>query len=142
MGPDPLHVWGGYGVGALVVQRVVWGFVGPRHARFSDFVRSPIVAWVNLRDLLYGRACRNVGHSPGRRNDHCPPGCLTATVTTGLMGYGEQSKGPLAAVLVTDAKANGKPRALNFPSIKKSAWAAASKLSELSGFVRLAAGGT
>jgi hypothetical protein len=44
--------------------------------------------------------------------------CLAATVTTGLMGYGEQSKGPLAAVLVTDAKANGKPRALNFPSIK------------------------
>jgi hypothetical protein len=74
VGPDPLHVWGGYVVGALVVQRVVWGFVGPRHARFSDFVRSPIVAWVNLRDLLYGRACRNVGHSPGRRNDHCPPG--------------------------------------------------------------------
>jgi hypothetical protein len=68
--------------------------------------------------------------------------CLAATVTTGLMGYGEQSKGPLAAVLVTDAKANGKPRALNFPSIKKSAWAAASKLSKLSGFVRLAAGGT
>ena len=68
--------------------------------------------------------------------------CLAATVTTGLMGYGEQSKGPLAAVLVTDAKGNGKPRALNFPSIKKSAWAAASKLSELSGFVRLAAGGT
>jgi hypothetical protein len=59
--------------------------------------------------------------------------CLAATVTTGLMGYGEQSKGPLAAVLVTDAKANGKPRALNFPSIKKSAWAPASKLSELSG---------
>jgi hypothetical protein len=32
------------------------------------------------------------------------PVCLATTVTTGLMGYGEQSKGPLAAVLVTDAK--------------------------------------
>ena len=45
--------------------------------------------------------------------------CLAATVTTGLMGYGEQSKGPLAAVLVTDATANGKPRALNFPVHKE-----------------------
>ena len=34
--------------------------------------------------------------------------CLAATVTTGLMAYGEQGKGPLAAVLVTDATANGK----------------------------------
>ena len=114
-------MWGGYVVGALVVQRVVWGFVGPRHARFSDFVRSPIVAWVNLRDLLYGRACRNVGHSPGRRNDHCPPGLPGRDGDDWTHGLRRASKGPLAAVLVTDAKANGKPRALNFPSIKKSA---------------------
>jgi cytochrome b len=32
--------------------------------------------------------------------------CLAATVTTGLMAYGEQGKGPLAAVLATDANAN------------------------------------
>ena len=33
--------------------------------------------------------------------------CLAATVTTGLMAYGEQGKGPLAALMVTDANANG-----------------------------------
>jgi cytochrome b len=65
VGPDPLHVLGGYVVGALVVQRVVWGFVGPRHARFSDFVRKPIVAWVNLRDFLYGRAWSKSRTQPG-----------------------------------------------------------------------------
>ena len=106
--PDPLHVWGGYVVGLLVVVRVLWGFVGPRHARFSDFVRSPIVALAYFRDLLYGRARRYVGHSPaGGAMVIALLVCLAATVTTGLMAYGEEGKGPLAAVMVTGANANG-----------------------------------
>jgi len=32
--------------------------------------------------------------------------CLAATVATGLMAYGEEGKGPLAAVMVIDANAN------------------------------------
>jgi cytochrome b len=104
---DALHVWGGYIVGAIVLLRVGWGFVGPRHARFGDFVRSPIVAVAYFRDLLYGRARRYVGHSPaGGAMVIALLVCLTATVATGLFAYGEEGKGPLAAVLVTDANAN------------------------------------
>jgi cytochrome b len=105
-GADPLHVWGGYVVVVVVVLRVVWGFVGPRHARFSDFVRSPIVALAYFRDLLYGRVRRYVGHSPaGGAMVIALLVCLAATVTTGLMAYGEQGKGPLAVVM-TNANAN------------------------------------
>ena len=107
-GPDPLHVWGGYIVGGLVVLRVVWGFVGPRHARFTDFVGSPIVALTYFLDLVYGHARRYVGHSPaGGAMVIALLVCLAATVATGLIAYGEEGKGPLAVVMVTDANANG-----------------------------------
>ena len=62
--PEPLHVWGGYVVGAIVVLRILWGFVGPKYARFIDFVCGPIAAIRYLIDLVAGHARRYLGHSP------------------------------------------------------------------------------
>jgi cytochrome b len=59
-----LHLLAGYGVLGLTVLRIVWGFVGTRHARFSDFVRTPYQVLAYLRQLARGRAPRSLGHNP------------------------------------------------------------------------------
>ncbi|MBK4738600.1 cytochrome b/b6 domain-containing protein [Noviherbaspirillum pedocola] len=59
-----LHVTLGYTMGGLVVFRLVWGFVGTRYARFSDFVQRPARIWSYLRGLIRRRPEHYVGHNP------------------------------------------------------------------------------
>lgn len=61
---EALHVWSGYVVGGLIVFRLLWGVVGPKHARFTDFVTAPVKAWRYFFDLVRNRSQRHVGHSP------------------------------------------------------------------------------
>ena len=98
-----VHVWDGFV--RLFHWTLVIGFVGPAHARFSDFVYDPATTLRYMRDLLLLRAERHLGHSPGG-------GAmivfvlffLAATVVTGLVVYGgEQHAGPLAGIFSKDA---------------------------------------
>lgn len=59
-----LHLAAGYGIVALLVLRVIWGVIGSRHARFSDFVRGPRQVRAYLADMARLRAARHIGHNP------------------------------------------------------------------------------
>lgn len=63
-GPKLLHERLGLSIAALIAARLVWGLVGPRHARFSDFIRGPGAVLAHLRDLAAGRERRYLGHNP------------------------------------------------------------------------------
>jgi cytochrome b len=61
---ERVHVAAGYTIAGLLAIRIVWGFVGPRHARFSSFVRPPREVLAHLRDVALLRAPRYIGHNP------------------------------------------------------------------------------
>ena len=48
---ETLHEWFGYAVCALVVFRLLWGFVGSTRVRFSTFLKPPHVAFNEMRKL-------------------------------------------------------------------------------------------
>ena len=59
-----LHIWAGYSAAALIAMRLVWGVIGTHYARFSHFVRSPLVVAGYLKDVATGREARHLGHNP------------------------------------------------------------------------------
>lgn len=63
-GGETLHQWLGYTASALVCARIVWGFVGPRHARFADFSPTPAKIRSHLAGLLSGAKDHHDGHNP------------------------------------------------------------------------------
>ncbi|MEW8507722.1 MAG: cytochrome b/b6 domain-containing protein [Candidatus Thiodiazotropha sp.] len=99
-----LHAYAGYVIGILLLFRLIWGLLGTRYARFSDFVRSPSSVAAYLKDLLGFRAERTIGHNPaGGAMILALLITLLITTLTGVLAYGATGAGPLAEPLFSNA---------------------------------------
>jgi len=96
-----LHPWSGYAIATLLLVRLVWGVIGTKHARFSDFVYSRTQILSYAKGLISGDAKRYIGHNPlGGLMIVVLLASLLMNVTTGMLLYGaEEGKGPLAGVM-------------------------------------------
>ena len=56
------HILSGWVAAVLIAFRIVWGFVGSEHARFTSFVRPADLA-AHIRELLRGRPAPSLGHN-------------------------------------------------------------------------------
>jgi cytochrome b len=63
-GAKEWHMRAGYGVLAMVLFRVLWGFAGTRHARFANFVRGPHAAVRYAKAFARRAPPVAVGHNP------------------------------------------------------------------------------
>jgi cytochrome b len=79
------HVLTGYAIAALVGLRIVWGFVGGRHARFRSFLFGPRQTLAFLKDSANLRAKRYLGHNPA--GGAMVLTLLAALVVIALSGY-------------------------------------------------------
>ncbi|WP_299879999.1 cytochrome b/b6 domain-containing protein [uncultured Cocleimonas sp.] len=97
---DLIHIYTGYVVLGLIVFRLLWGIIGSKHARFSDFLYSPTSVIKYLKGLMRGKPQHYVGHNPAA-GWMVIALLLSLFVTTisGLKVYAvEEGKGPLASV--------------------------------------------
>lgn len=95
---NPIHIFFGYAVIALVLARLIWGFVGTKYARFGQFAYSFKRMLGYLKEFVAGRPKHYTGHNPAAAwMIFALLFCLILTSASGLKLYGIEGKGPLAS---------------------------------------------
>jgi cytochrome b len=59
-----VHMYLGYTTLGLILFRLIWGVIGPRHARFASFLTGPTGIWRYAKGLAAGTMIQTVGHNP------------------------------------------------------------------------------
>lgn len=96
-----VHVMFGYLIAGLLVFRLVWGLIGGRYSRFSDFFYGRREVLDFLRSLLSFSPRRYIGHNPaGAWVIFAMLGLLVLILLSGLTAWGGQEQhGPLAGAV-------------------------------------------
>jgi cytochrome b len=96
-----IHAWAGYVVFSLITLRIIWGFIGSRYARFSQFVKPPRIVKQYMVDILMNRPRHYLGHNPaGGAMVIALLLSLFFTTSSGMVLYGAgEFSGPLASYL-------------------------------------------
>lgn len=107
IGPNDmsLHFWLGYTILALLIFRLIWGFVGPEPARFTSFLRGPSAVLNYARHLPSREPSFTPGHNPmGGLSVIAMLLVLLYQVGTGLISDPEDfiNVGPLAGAVGSD----------------------------------------
>jgi cytochrome b len=101
-----IHAWSGYIIIMLLIIRLVWGLIGNRYARFSNFATTPAIALQYTKDTLCLRSVRYIGHNPaGGLMIIIMLITLSILSLSGLVVYGiEEQAGPLAPWLANSGE--------------------------------------
>jgi cytochrome b len=78
---EDVHEIAGYAAIGLILFRILWGFVGSKHARFSDFIYSPGTVLEYLKSLLTTHPKHYLGHNPAG-------GWMIILLMAGVLGTG------------------------------------------------------
>lgn len=99
-----LHVWAGYLVMALLIFRLIWGFIGNEYSQFKNFICSPALSFTYLKEVLARKSKRYIGHNPaGAAMIVLLLASLFLTTATGLCVYAaDQNAGLLAGLISTE----------------------------------------
>ena len=99
------HIWFGHMVMALVIFRIIWGFVGGQYSLFRQFVVSPRTLYDFFDDFFKNKRSRKAGHNP-------PSAWMILALLTGSMALslsgivtlaGEERAGPLVGIFSPSA---------------------------------------
>ena len=94
---ETLHAYAGYAVLGLISFRVIWGFIGSRYARFSNFIYPISEVKKYLTSLRSPEPINYLGHNPaGGLMIMVLLFSLFGTTLSGLKVYGLEGHGPLA----------------------------------------------